>query len=320
MSDDDRTPQDPAPADLARAETPPAPRSVAFDAVTVAGVASLGAGAIHAAAIGGHSDHRSVVVVFSILATFQILWGAASLIMRPARPWFLVVGAMGNGAALVGWLLAKSTGVSFISGLEEAEAVTLADGTAAALAFVAGLLAIHELAAPRAWSGPRLRPRLATAIFPIAVLSLASMVAAGSGTHADGDSEADHAHGADAEEALDTTEVLDGTTSTTTTEATTTTTVATTPDLGSIQASIASLTACLRDAGFAVDDPNLAEVAEALSGVGAGGVAGGGADLLQKGADLYGLDASDPAVTAALISCATSAFGGGTSGQTAAAP
>lgn len=40
----------------------------------MAGFASLGAGAIHAAAIGVHNDHPAAVFTFTVLATVQIAW------------------------------------------------------------------------------------------------------------------------------------------------------------------------------------------------------------------------------------------------------
>ena len=41
-----------------------------------AGLASLGAGAIHATAVGVHSEHRQAAVAFALLAAFQLGWGA----------------------------------------------------------------------------------------------------------------------------------------------------------------------------------------------------------------------------------------------------
>ena len=46
------------------------------------GASSLGAGAIHAAAIGVHSEHRQAVIAFTIVAAIQLGFGAVAL----ARP------------------------------------------------------------------------------------------------------------------------------------------------------------------------------------------------------------------------------------------
>ena len=48
--------------------------------VGMAGLTSLGAGAIHAAAIGVHSEHRSAVVTFTAVAALQLAWGVIALI------------------------------------------------------------------------------------------------------------------------------------------------------------------------------------------------------------------------------------------------
>ena len=49
-------------------------------AMAMAGIASLGAGAIHAAAAGSHSEHRQAVLAFVIVAAFQLGWGALALV------------------------------------------------------------------------------------------------------------------------------------------------------------------------------------------------------------------------------------------------
>jgi len=48
-------------------------------AVAVAAIGSIGAGAIHAAAIGVHSEHRQAVITFTILAIAQLGWGVFAL-------------------------------------------------------------------------------------------------------------------------------------------------------------------------------------------------------------------------------------------------
>ena len=111
--------------------------------LAVGGAASLGAGAIHAAAIGVHSEHRQAVIAFTIVAAIQLGWGALVL----ARPGRIVValGALANAAIFGGWVLAKTSGISFIDGLGEAESPQLADSLAAGLAVVAVLAAVCQL-------------------------------------------------------------------------------------------------------------------------------------------------------------------------------
>ena len=77
--------------------------------LALAGAASLGAGAIHAAAIGVHSEHRQAVYAFTAAAVFQLGWGAIALV-RSSR-WLALVGAVGNAAIFGGWVLAKTIGI-----------------------------------------------------------------------------------------------------------------------------------------------------------------------------------------------------------------
>lgn len=167
-------------------------RATGFSALTMGGVASLGAGAIHAAAVGAHSEHRRAVIAFSVLALLQISWGALALV-RSGRL-LASIGIVINVGALVGWFLAKSSGISFIDGLDAVEPIQRADGLAAALAAVAVVVALrgllvrtmsggHPAEGPRRWA-------LNTLGVGITVLALIGMVAAGSHTHAAG-----HSHG-----------------------------------------------------------------------------------------------------------------------------
>src|SRR5690348_4118097 len=80
-------------------------------ALGLAAAASLGAGAIHAAAIGVHSEHRQAVITFTILAIAQLGWGVFAL--QPRGRHYVLAGAAVNLAAFVGWIIAKSSGISF---------------------------------------------------------------------------------------------------------------------------------------------------------------------------------------------------------------
>ena len=51
------------------------------DVLRFGGMASLGAGAIHAVAAGAHSGADQAVTAFCVLAAFQIAWGLAALSM-----------------------------------------------------------------------------------------------------------------------------------------------------------------------------------------------------------------------------------------------
>jgi len=143
----------------------------------------MGAGAIHAAAIGVHSEHRPAVYAFTAAAVFQIAWGAIALV-RASR-WLGVIGAAGNTALFGGWMLAKTTGISFIAGLDQSERIQVADALAALLAAVAVVAAV---AAIQALTAPNLRPaRLlmsGAAAMAVAVLAVPGMAAAGTHGHA----------------------------------------------------------------------------------------------------------------------------------------
>ena len=123
---------------------------------------------------------------------FQIGWGAVVLV-RPSRS-VALVGVAGNLAALGGWVLAKTNGIGFVTGLDVQEGPEFADTLAAALAVVAVVGALVVLL-------PGLSARLSgrqpalVGLATVAALALTvpGMVAAGSHSHAGG-----HEHGGDA--------------------------------------------------------------------------------------------------------------------------
>jgi hypothetical protein len=161
------------------------------------GASSLGAGAIHAAAIGVHSEHRQAVIAFTIVAAIQLGFGAVAL-ARPGRI-LLTLGAMANLVFIAGWVMAKTGGISFIDGLEESEAPQLADSLAAGLAVVAVAAVCAQLLSFGSRALGR-SPRFTggTAII-LAALALPGMVSAGSHSHSGGHGDDDgtvaaHAH------------------------------------------------------------------------------------------------------------------------------
>lgn len=149
----------------------------------IAGGASIAAGAIHAAAVGSHAGQTQVVWTFAILAACQVGWGVLAL-SKPSR-WLSIGGLAVNGGAVVGWILAKTSGIGFIDGLETAEAVQFADGLAAALALVAVLGVLAPLLVRRA---------TAFGSLAIALLAVGGMVSTASHTHEGGYG---HGHGSE---------------------------------------------------------------------------------------------------------------------------
>lgn len=160
----------------------------AFDAdrrlgpLTVAAVASLSAGAIHAAAIGSHAESPRAAAVFTGVAVFQLGWGALALLRRDRA--VALLGAVGNAAFVAGWVLAKWKGLSFVDGLDKVEPMQVADATCAALALLSALAAATVFFGFR----PRLgRPLLASATVAVLALSaVPGMVEAGRHVHDEG--------------------------------------------------------------------------------------------------------------------------------------
>jgi hypothetical protein len=186
--------------DEARAADPAAVPGV----LRVAAIASLGAGAIHATAAGAHSEHRSAVIAFVLIAVAQIGWGAWAY-SRAGRLVSLI-GAAINAAAIGGWIMAKTSGISFVTGLDAKESVQFADAVAAGLAAVAVIGALAALAGRRSsTAGPH--PAI-VGVATVAVLALAvpGMVRTGSHSHAGGHGAAEtaaHSHGAGTDDHAD---------------------------------------------------------------------------------------------------------------------
>lgn len=167
--------------------------------LAIAAWASLGAGAVHAAAIGVHAEHRDAALTFTIVAFLQILWGAAAL-AAPSRL-LALVGAAGSSVLVGGWLTAKTSGIPYIDGLAEAESLQVADTVAAALAavvVVVGLAAAMADDSGRAWR-PLGRVASGVAVVAVVAMTLPALVSASSHDHAGHDdadvaAAGDHGH------------------------------------------------------------------------------------------------------------------------------
>jgi len=163
-------------------------------ATVVAGFASIGAGAIHAAAVGAHSEHRQAVVAFVAVAALQVGWGVWA-IGRSSRA-IALLGMFGNLGLVVAWVVAKTSGLPFVDGLEVAERAQFADVAAAALAALAAFAVLaHVLESRPADEGGRHAAgaeRFAALL--VAALAVPAMVATGGHVHADGASAGGHVH------------------------------------------------------------------------------------------------------------------------------
>jgi hypothetical protein len=152
-------------------------------ALAVAAFASIGAGAIHAAAIGVHSEHRQAVIAFTIVAAIQIGWGVLALLSSHRA--LAIAGAVANAVFVAGWVLAKTSGIWFIEGLDVSESVQFADFAAAALASVAVIGAV--VTAIRGLRPTSLgQQALVIGAVASTLVAVPAMVAAGSHTHAHG--------------------------------------------------------------------------------------------------------------------------------------
>lgn len=169
-------------------------------ALAVAAMASIGAGAIHAAAIGVHSEHRQAVLAFTVVAAVQIGFGVLALSF--ANRVVASIGMFANTVFIGGWVLAKTSGIAFIEGLDVAEDIQTADAIAAGLAVIAVLgvlFAFRSDMRPSALGGTT----LAITALVVALVATPAMVSAGSHSHAAGHADdgagaavAGHDHGA----------------------------------------------------------------------------------------------------------------------------
>ena len=162
-------------------------------AFAVPALGSLGAGAIHASAIGAHNEHRQAVITFAIVAAVQLALGAAALVSN-RKLVGLALGAA-NLALLGGWVMAKRSGIGFIDGLDGAEAVQWADGLAAGLA--AATVIGMAIAAIGRWHLPAGDVLVRVLALPVAALTVTGMIAAGGHAHAGAHGVETAAHGHD---------------------------------------------------------------------------------------------------------------------------
>jgi hypothetical protein len=81
------------------------------DAVLAASaVLTLGAAAIHAAVIGDHFEESGLFGTFFVLATLLQLGWAAGVFIVPSRA-LVVLGAAGNTAIILVWILSRTSGL-----------------------------------------------------------------------------------------------------------------------------------------------------------------------------------------------------------------
>ncbi len=166
----------------------------------VAAMASLGAGAVHAAATGIHAEHPPLARLFVVVTVAQLSAGLWAL-LRPARLAALAVAAV-NVVAVAGWLTTRLTGISRIRGLEVREAAQFADTACALL----GALAVGSALSASLVGWRAAHPtRIALPSLLIAALAVPAMWSSGTHLHSQDSADA-HAHGDAAAIAADTVE------------------------------------------------------------------------------------------------------------------
>ena len=116
--------------------------SAVFRRLRAAALFSVGAGVVHGAAVGIHAGHPVLVRIFVVCTLLQVGWGVVALERGGRR--VAMAGALINGAAVLGWIITRTKGISFIPGLETAETPQAADTLCALLG---------ALAAFAAWAG-----------------------------------------------------------------------------------------------------------------------------------------------------------------------
>jgi hypothetical protein len=158
--------------------------------IATAATASIGAGAIHAGAIGIHAEHAALTRLFILSAVFQLGWGMAALV-RPSR-WLAAIGAAGNLVFVGAWLITRLRGVSFIEGLEVRESAQFTDTASAALGLIAAGLAVA--ATLIGWRRAE-RARLMFPSLAVAALTIPAMIAGANHVHSEGAAGHTHATG-----------------------------------------------------------------------------------------------------------------------------
>jgi hypothetical protein len=172
------------------------PAALRLPGLALAGAASLGAGAVHAAATGIHAEHAQLARIFVATAVLQLGAGLVAIV-RPAR-WVAWAVALVNAAAVGGWLLTRIAGIGWIDGLEVREAPQFADTACALLgalavgAALAGALVGWRAAHP---------PRLAFSSLAVAAIAVPAMLLGSTHVHSDGG--AAHSHGTPTDGAAD---------------------------------------------------------------------------------------------------------------------
>ena len=194
MTTDDTAGAPDAVATDGRALPPPAPKrpvstewtmSVAIGIMQLAGLASIGAGAIHAGVAGLHAEQTTLARLFVLVAVAQI--GVGLLALCKGGRLAAIATALVNLGAVTAWAASLLWGIGWINGLETAEDPRFTDTACAVLGAIAIVAAVVALVRRRtAVSSVRLGvPALA-----VGLVTLAAMLLGTEHTHSHDEAEA----------------------------------------------------------------------------------------------------------------------------------
>jgi hypothetical protein len=166
--------------------------SVPVGIMQLAGLASIGAGAIHAGVAGLHAEHVTLTRLFVAVAVAQIGVGLLALVKGGRLA--AVAAALVNLGAVAAWGATRLWGISWIDGLEVAEDPQFTDAACATLGAIAVVAAVVALVRGRTRVST---VRLGLPAFAVGVVTLAAMLVGTDHSHSHGD-EASVASGAGA--------------------------------------------------------------------------------------------------------------------------
>ncbi len=163
--------------------------TVGLTVIGFGGLASVGAGAIHAVAVGIHSETPQLAQILALVAIVQIGIGVWA-IARPTR--IAACGVVAANALIVaGWAATRLVGVTWIDGLQVRESPQFADTACAALGLVG--VGAAGLGLLRRTHSERRIGLIAPAVL-LGAVTVWTMMATGAHAHLEGDA----AHGTEA--------------------------------------------------------------------------------------------------------------------------
>lgn len=159
-------------------------RLLLYGVALATAVAGLG----HLSAAGDHPAHAHITAFFVVVALAQLAW-AAAIAWRPNERW-LRAGLLGNAVVIGTWVISRTTGIPFVPGAGDAEAVAVKDAVTTLLELMAlgagGLLLVLPAEVRRAQIPS---PDRAVAALIAAALLLALPAALGPNGHGAGHGE-----------------------------------------------------------------------------------------------------------------------------------